>query len=78
MDKFYKAKIDALMKERKSHADSIRMLIEKIEDGDTSPVIVRNILHHASALMEVTAEISAYEMSQEMHAIFEKGIAAKE
>lgn len=72
MDRFFNAKIDALMKERKSHADSIRMLIEEVESGDISPVTVRNILGHASVLMEVTSAIGAYEMSREMNAIFSK------
>lgn len=73
MDKFYTAKIDALMSERRSHADAIKELIEDVENGDMSPVTVRNIIGHATELLHITSEIDAYKMSKQMYDLFTGG-----
>lgn len=67
---FYESKISSLMKERKSQVDSLRRLVKELEDGDSATVTVNNILNHATVLMQVTAELDAYNMARQMNAVY--------
>lgn len=67
---FYESKISSLMKERKSQVDSLRRLVKELEDGDSATVMVNNILNHATVLMQVTAELDAYNMARQMNAVY--------